>query len=613
MMELADEVRKGTFSWVSGALVEALEAIHGRLAPTPTEEAPPALRDEDSTVPTEDASQSRAQDAGPAAEVATSGPPVDIQGAVEKLMAKAEHLGRDPRCAPYVPAVTAMTQHLMDTLEMPLGPELEPTLQCWPESVRTFYPALEQLGAGGRGLIGELDGLVEHVEAGLAAGAWRWRPEFPTWARALDPHAGGGVASLEDLVVLLEAVDDAELPWGEDEDVQEALQERLSALQTAAERWIARGELPDALAGEAVDPRCIRDEATAARWRAIEDFTAHWIRRVDGEEAWPARTLGGAVGAIHAIGREIREAGLGHHDALNALVSRLDHLLYVSSTWARLVEQRDSVRDPQRDVVGYAEETFSLCRFAELPDFIQRIEDLWSRLRDAESVSDPDTLALLDETEVRCRSLLVRSAGHQLEVIHRPLASLVRDAVEYGKLEEHQIRLLDLDEAFERALAPYARLDVDSILSRLRQIADFFATWQPISTADEDEEGDSEREDGSEEEVRREPAPPPRELDAGDWGLTDFLWQVGSACRTFSGYLRDPVRRAIGVQLRAIHRWTAGGSRPDLEPLAATDAFFDAPRVRELVYDPAGRSHDLQAVRTIDAYLVSVAESQSPR
>ena len=611
LVELADDVRKGTFSWVSRALVEALEAIHDRLAPTPTDEPPPTARDEDPTVRTEDASQSPAedalpsltQDAIPPAEVATAAPPVDIQGAVEKLTAAVERHRSDPRCAPYLPALTAMTQHLMDTLAMPLGPELEPTLQCWPESIRTLYPALEQLGAGGRGIMAALDALVEHVEAGLAAGAWRWRPVLPAWARALDPHAGGGIASLEDLVVLLEAVEDTDLPWGEDEDVEQALVTRLSALQTAAERWIARGELPDALAGEAVDASCIRDEATAARWRAIEDFTAHWVRRASGEEAWPAGTLGASVAAIHAIGLEIREAGLEHHDALNALVSRLDHLLYVSSTWARLVEQRGSFRDPQQDIVGYAEETFSLCRFAELPDVIRRVEDLWPRLRDAESVSDTDTLALLDETEVRCRSLLVRSGNPQLEVIHRPLASLVRDAVEYGKLEEHQIRLLDLDEAFERALAPYARLDLDAILSRLRQIAGFFATWQPICRADEDDEADAEPEDRSVEEVQHEPAPPPRTLGASGWSLKEFLWHVGSACQSFSGSSRDPVRRAIGVQLRAIHRWTAGGSRPDPDRLAAADGFFADPRIRRLVYDPARRDYGLEVVRTIDAYL----------
>ena len=629
LMELADEVRKTTLTWVSGALVEALEAIHGRLEPTPTgdgapvpreEEALPAPLEQDSAVPLEEASPvpgdedpavgardplpSRTQDAVPVAEaVAAAGPPEDIQGAVQKLTATVERRRSDPRWAPYVPAVTGMIQYLTDILAMPPGPELEPTLQCWPESVRTFYPALEQLGAEGRAFIAELEALVEYVEAGLAAGAWRWRPELPAWARAIDPYAGGAIASLEDLVVLLEAVDDAGLPWGEDEDVQEALQARLSALQNAVERWIARGELPDELAEEAIDPGCIRDEATAARWRAIEEFTAHWIRRVNGEEAWPAGTLGGSVGAIHAIGREIREAGLGHHDALNALVRRLDHLLYVSATWARLVEQRDSVRDPQQDIVGYAEKAFGLCRFAELTDLIRRIEDLWSRLRGAESVSDTDTLRLLDETEVRCRSLLVRSAAQQLEAIHRPLASLVRDAVGHGKLEKHQIRLLDLDEAFERALAPYARLDMDAILSRLRQIADFFATWQPITTTDEDEGIDAEQEDASEEEVRSEPAPPPRELDAGDWSLKEFLWQVGSACRSFSGPSRDPVRRAIGAQLRAICRWTAGGTRPDPERLAAADAFFASPPIRGSVYDPTRRDYGLQVVRTIDAYL----------
>ena len=594
LMELADEARRTTFTRVSDALLEALEAIHGRLASTPTGEALPGPREEDSTV--------RTEDAVPAAESTTSGLPEDIRGAVGKLMARVERHRRAPRWAPYVPAVTGMIQHLTDTLEMPPGPELEPTLQCWPEAVRTFFPALEQLGAGGRGFVAEFEALAKHVEAGLAAGAWRWRPELPVWARALDPAAGGGIASLEGLVVLLEAIDDTDLPWGEEEDVQEALQMRLSTLQNAAERWIAKGELPEELAEESVDPGRIRDEVTAARWRAIEDFTTHWIRRASGEEAWPAGTLGSSVGAIHAIDREIREAGLARHDALNALVDRLDHLLYVSATWARLVEQRDSVRDPQQDVVGYAEETFSLCRFAELPDFIRRIEGLWSRLRGARSVSDPDTLALLHETEVRCRSLLVRSGNPHLDVIHRPLASLVHNAVEYGKLEEHRIRLLDLDKAFERALAPYARLDMDAILSRLHQIADFFATWQPVSNADEDEEVAAEREDGVEEEARREPAPP-RELGAGNWSLEEFLWQVGSACQTFSGSLREPVRRAIGVQLRAIHRWTAGGSRPDPERLAATDAFFADPRIRRLVYDLARRDYNLQVVRTIDAYL----------
>ncbi|MFC1805366.1 hypothetical protein ACFL09_00100 [Planctomycetota bacterium] len=611
LMELADEVRKGTFTWVSGALVEALEAIDGRLAPTPTREAPPVPRNEDSTVRTEDVSQSRmadafpsrTQDAVPAAEVATSGPSEEIQGAVEKLMARVERHRKDPDWTPYIPSVTGMIQHLVDILEMPPGPELEPTLQCWPLNARAFFPMLAQLGAGGHGLVAELEALAGHVEAGLAAGTWRWRPELPAWARARDPYGGGGIASLEDLVVLLEAVDDTDLPWGEDEDVAEALVTRLSALQTAAERWIAEAELPEDLREAAVDPGRIRDEATAARWRAIEDFTAHWMRRVSGKEAWPAGTLGASVAAIHAIHREVRDAGLRRHDALDALINRLDHLLYVSATWARLVEQRDSVRDPRHDIVGYAEETFSLCRFAELPDFIRRIEDLWSRLRGAEVVSDPGTLELLDETEVLCRSLLVRSGDPQLEVIHRPLASLVRNVVEYGKLEEHQIRLLDLDEAFERALASYARLDLDAVLSRLRQIADFFATWQPISTADEDEEIATEQEDRSEEEVRREPAPPPRELDAGDWSLKEFLWHVGSACRTFSSPSRDPVRRAIGVQLRALCRWTAGGSRPDPERLAATDAFFADPQIRRLVYNLAGRSYDLQVVRTIDAYL----------
>ena len=547
------------------------------------------------------AMRARPEDQGPADIVRA--PPETIQGAIERLTARVERHSTDPRWIAYVPAVTGIIQQLTDALEMPPGPELEPTLQFWPQTARTFFPALEQLGAGGRGLVAEFEALAEQVEKGLAAGAWHWRPELPAWARAVDPHTGGGVVSLEGLVVLLEALDDTDLPWGEDEAVQEALVTRLSALQTAAERWIARGELPEGLAEAGVDPGGIRDEATAARWHAIEDFTAHWIRRVSGEETWPPGTLEASVAAIHAIRREIREAGLARHDALNALIRRLDHLLHVSATWARLVEQRDSVRDPRQDIVGYAEQTFSLCRFAELPDLIRRIEDLWSRLRGAKSVSDPRTLELLGETEVRCRSLLVRAGNPQLKVIYRPLAALVHNATEYGKLEEHRTRLLDLDDAFERALAPYARLDMDSILARLRQIADFFATWQPVSTADEDDEADAEPEDRADEEVQHEPPPPPRKLDAGDWELKEFLWNVGSVCRAFSGPSRDPVRRAIGVQLRAIHRWTASGARPGPEQLAATDAFFADPRIRRLVHDPARRDFDLQVVRTIDAYL----------
>lgn len=397
-----------------------------------------------------------------------------IHHKITAIKVELEPLRQHPTLAAWIPGLEAMLQQLKDHLGIERGDQAEIHLLQWVSVISTYHQGLKDQSPE---LAEGLEELSATIEKGVDAGWWRVVAELPAWAQNLDPAEGHSLDGFEQFLILVEALEDTEIPC-RDYEIKAALEQRRKSLRTWAQRWILEGM---GIAGIEDDKTAfdIPDESTAKRWQALEDFVADWAIRV--HEGLPGDELEEAIMLRHLALNDIKKLGAippgqGYRDTFSVieqlLIDELDAIARLDWLVTREIP-KPSLKGGET-AAQIADRELNLRFFAELPLFIEYIEMLWSALKGGESPAEG-----IYEASIICKDLFCRSGNRVLDVLNRKLTRMVQLISERGEVPEHERRLMELETTFNQGLAVYKQLDTEAFVSSLYRVVGLDALKNP--------------------------------------------------------------------------------------------------------------------------------------
>jgi hypothetical protein len=396
-----------------------------------------------------------------------------IHHKITAIKAELESFRQHPTLGAWMPGLEAMLQQLQEHLGM-MGEQAEIHLSQWGGIFTTYLQGIKDESPE---LAKSLEELSTCIDKGINTGLWRVVAELPLWAQDLDPAQGHSLDGFKKFLILIEALEDAEIP-GIDYEMKAALEQRRKTLREWAQRWIVEGVRLEGIEDDktAFD---ILDEPTAKRWQALENFVADWAFRV--HEGLPGDELETAIMLRHRIRDDIKNLGTippgpGYRDTFEVieelLVEDLDAI--TRHSWVRNREiPKPSLKDGET-AAQIANRELNLRFFSELPLFIEYIEMLWSALEGGESPAEG-----IYEASIICKDLFCRSGNRVLDVLNGKLTHMVQLVSERGEVPEHELKLMALDTTFEQGLAVYKHLDAEAFVSSLYRIVGLDAPKNP--------------------------------------------------------------------------------------------------------------------------------------
>jgi hypothetical protein len=555
-------------------------------------------------------------DDAPAFDATTpSGPggAVEAQSFIARLRRRARSLARAPTGSPsraasdvYGRAIESWCDGLLEILGHPLSHHSERMCRDWLGGLQQFLDFQETHGTGPRPALKRLRELAKEVEAGLRGSVWAYAPAFPRWARACDPVLGVTIESFEQCYVLLHALEESDLGFDQ-EDLGCALEHRVRALRKACDRWFETGDLSQDLKEKSVDTDRIPDEATRHRWQAVQAFVSTWTTR--SPEDVPAPSLESVIRDCQRTECDLE--GLQRSgrvcDAASTIRNHLQAYLR-PATWFGSAYDLPIVTRTGQSCADVARKAFGVGLFPRSGELLSGMHELMDRFEAGPVTKDREFTYRLLDLAITCRILAHQSNCPSMHRIDHLLLPLTHKLTDEFPLDDSLFPRKDFNKQFQRHLAIYEAIDVPRMLDRLAAIVAFHRAWQPPAVVfDRDQiapaAGEETESRAPAAESNEDPASSPIVANAMEWRRFEFLWNVESACRSFSGLLEDARVRAVGVQLRALHRWMAGGARPGAECLEATAAFFSHPDIRRLAASPGRRSRSIEEAYAINAYL----------
>ena len=215
----------------------------------------------------------------------------------------------------------------------------------------------------------------------------------------------------------------------------------------------------------------ILDEAGKKRWTALATCAMEWAKRV--EKCTPAEELEEKIMLLHRALNAIAKVGPipqgeGYHDTFEQLERML---LEHANALARLswLEAGGLPEPPlsldKETVAEIADRELNLRFFSELPKLIYHVEKAWSMLASGETPAE-----LLYEMGIVCQNLHCRSGNRATSTLNRKLIRMLSLIAERGKVPDHELRLMGLEETFQRGLAVYKLIDVMDFVSCLHRL-----------------------------------------------------------------------------------------------------------------------------------------------
>lgn len=373
----------------------------------------------------------------------------------------------------------------------------------------------------------------------------------------------------------------------------------LSHMIRGVAEWITGGDEPtgERRSKAAIRPAAVRDLAADAD-PIVQDL-GHRLGRLDSYfRAWPPPAAqldpNAALGTLEDFIRAIHKglvmaAGLERPERDEEFSRAIDGPL--KSIVNRVKDWVDELRPPTAKdrsgatVGSLAQDRLSLFGFDNFATFATQVQWLIGSFEQWPPAVMPQFLTTLYETSIDTKLLLTQSGDTGLPDVDGLLDRLIyrtANGRDFAEHERNDSELATWVRLARKALGPYALPGMKDYVKLLQGIETFFARWRPPSEA-------QPAPDATKEEFYDEPAAPEtisgkiKKKNAAVLRSAEgvernyFFHLLESAIRTFSSDRSfHPLQRAIGLQLRAIRRWTAAGRTPTAEERQVSLSVFIA-------------------------------------
>jgi hypothetical protein len=390
-------------------------------------------------------------------------------------------------------------------------------------------------------------------------------------------------------------------------EAHQSVDEELKKTLAAIVSWAKSGQAPRR--------RAVKPAAGMESWRQLVRYLpqhADAIRRIRSSyAAWRKRARhpdGGAAVAsfeqlVAALNLAIAEAGeLAKVSPDHAAVKKLgDWLQWMRTRAAGWIADLDPPSERETPLAFVLAQDLDLLDWPQLPPVQKGVRELARMLEGWSSEALAYFRSCLYETAIDLDLLRTISVSRALDDVARNVEQLLYRTAEGKEPAPHERKEIDLAKSIARELDIYASPVLPAFLARVRAIDACWQTWTASVTA----------EDLSMEDHSGRPGPSPAAAplsrhdaekqaiamitkaeaagESANWAEQDPTNAAGGYSRGYFHHVLDsavrefktlpakfPFSRAVGLQLRAISRWTDRGRTPAPDEKRATASAFAA-------------------------------------